>query len=342
MKNLKVNILVDYREQFYSSVRSSTIGFDLDKVKSNFEDNGCYVDFLNFTQVDFNADYNGVIFLYQSSEDRDLYYKSYIQDVIYFLELNGAILIPSFKYFMCHHNKVMQELLIKKQRFECLKVLNSFTFGTYEELKKYGYSGTYPVVLKSASGCTSKGVSLIRNKEELIRNVKKITASFNLHDYLRFKYKEHFKKNYISESTNRQKFILQEFVPGLSGDYKVLVYSGKYYVLNRKNRKNDFRASGSGMFEFLSEPPVMILEAAKEIFNKLSIPYISIDLALNNDEVYLIEYQMLMFGTLTLEKSEQYFEKNNGVWRSVAETPDLEKEFVNSVLFYIKNNNLNA
>jgi len=49
---------------------------------------------------------------------------------------------------------------------------------------------------------------------------------------------------------HRSKFIVQEFIPDLSNDWKVLVFWDKYYVLRRKNRPNDFRASGSGLFSF--------------------------------------------------------------------------------------------
>ena len=42
--------------------------------------------------------------------------------------------------------------------------------------------------------------------------------------------------------------IIQTFIPGLQGDYKVLFFGDKYYMMYRKNREHDFRASGSGNF----------------------------------------------------------------------------------------------
>jgi hypothetical protein len=335
IKLIRILLLVDYRKQFYSSIRSSTIGFDIEKVKSYFNAATYDVEVKSFNELDFNIDYSGVFVLYQSSEDRDLLYKSYIEDNILALRIKGATLIPKFEYFACHHNKSLQELLIGNYQFEHLTILDSEVYGTYEDFCQYGKITEFPIVVKAASGCTSKGVLLAKNTKELDRSVKKLTSSFSIFDYLRFKYKVLFKANYIEESNKRRKIILQEFVPGLTGDYKVLVYGEKFYILERENRKNDFRASGSGLFKYLNVPPVEILEAANELFTKLDVPYLSVDLALSGKKVSLIEYQMLMFGTLTLEKSSSYFTKVKGTWILIEESPNLEKVFVSSIIEYI-------
>ena len=51
-------------------------------------------------------------------------------------------------------------------------------------------------------------------------------------------------KKYHRASVHNRKFIVQNYIDGLSGDYKVLKYGSKFYSLYRKNRDNDFRASG--------------------------------------------------------------------------------------------------
>ena len=76
-------ILTDYRGQFYSSQRSSTIGMNLDKICRNFSDYGVHVTVTGFSDVALNMDCGGKWFLYQSSEDRDLLYKSYISDILF-------------------------------------------------------------------------------------------------------------------------------------------------------------------------------------------------------------------------------------------------------------------
>lgn len=328
----RIILFTDYRDQFYSSVRASTVGFELSKVKKYFLENGVAAEIISFKELDFTQDYTGVYIFYQSSEDRDLLYKNYIQDVIFYLKSRGAILIPDFQYFLCHHNKLYQELMLFNKCFENFIILKSELFGTFEDLVSKGYDGNYPVVVKSASGCTSKGVMLAKNKTELLKCSKKLTSSWHFSDAVRFLFKRYLRKNYIPESLNRNKIVLQQFLSDLDGDYKVLVYGEKYYVLKRYNRKNDFRASGSGLFEFVTEPKENILNAAEELKTKLEVPYISIDFAVSRGGVYLIECQFLMFGTITLEKSNSYFCKNQETktWENVIESPDLEREFVES------------
>ena len=62
-------------------------------------------------------------------------------------------------------------------------------------------------------------------------------------------------KNYVRESWNRGKIVVQEFIPGLKNDYKVLIFGSKYYVLYRRVREGDFRASGQGLLEYRRELP---------------------------------------------------------------------------------------
>ena len=83
---------------------------------------------------------------------------------------------------------------------------------------------------------------------------------------------------HIFESYHRKKFIIQSFVPDLKDDWKVLVYNEKYYVLNRKIRKNDFRASGSNIFDFEKDPPEGLLEFSKNLYEEFDVPYASFDI----------------------------------------------------------------
>ena len=65
----------------------------------------------------------------------------------------------------------------------------------------------------------------------------------------------------------KKKIIIQDYISGLDGDYKVLIYDKKYYVLRRYNCKNDFRASGSGIFVFEENIPRAVLDFAEKVFN---------------------------------------------------------------------------
>ncbi|MBE0369260.1 hypothetical protein PAUR_a3075 [Pseudoalteromonas aurantia 208] len=310
---------------------------DLDKIKNKFSEYGMYIEIIPFQDVDFSQDWSEYYVLYQSSEDRGLLYKGYISDVLTMLEKLGATLIPNFEAFYCHENKVYQSLLGNNIELEGVKIPKSSVYGTLECLENDIENIHFPIVLKSAEGCQSKGVALIKSQKELRSTAKKLMSTFNFKDVLRYKLKSFFKDGYIMESSHRSKVILQEFVPDLPGDYKVLVYKNKTYALKRLNRKNDFRASGSGRFEFSTDVPDEVLQAANNLVEHFKCPYISVDLAFDprGKEVHLIEFQFLMFGTYTLEKSPHYFVKEDANWKVIEQNSVLEHELVDSIVDYI-------
>jgi len=135
---------------------------------------------------------------------------------------------------------------------------------------------------------------------------------------------------------HRSKFIVQEFIPNLSNDWKVLVYWDKYFVLRRKNRPNDFRASGSGLFSFDETVDQRLLDAAREIRQIFDVPMISLDLSISNNRVVLIEFQFIYFGTSTLEESPYYYENDNGNWEKKLGESSLEDIYSYSIVSYIE------
>ncbi|OOF32786.1 ATP-grasp domain-containing protein [Salinivibrio costicola] len=332
-----VILFVDYREQFYSSLRVSTGGMDIPKIVDKFNHNGFFCEVIEFSDFDVDRQWAGKFVLYQSSEDRGLYYKSYISDILLYIKEQGGILIPEYQYFHAHENKVYQSLLSSNVDNSIITVPNTIAFGAYEELLSKVSDISFPRVIKLSSGCQSKGVSLVKTKRQCLKKAKRMMSSFNLVDYLRFNYKRLLKKGYSLESLNRKKIVLQSFIPKLPGDYKVLIYNDKVFVLTRSSRPTDFRASGSGIFKFDTDVPDKVLDAANYLQTYYNCPYMSIDIAYekSNDQCYLIEYQFLMFGTYTLEKSPHYFKKINGAWEIVNETSNLESVFVDSVSSFI-------
>ena len=76
-----------------------------------------------------------------------------------------------------------------------------------------------------------------------------------------------------SRSMHRAKFVAQELLPGLKGDYKVLVYGEKFYVLHRESRKKGFGASGSGRFRFHDVLPAGLLDYAESVFLGFRVPF---------------------------------------------------------------------
>jgi glutathione synthase/RimK-type ligase-like ATP-grasp enzyme len=294
---------------------------------------------MSFSQVDFRnlKNFQNKIILYSSSEDYNLLYKNYIEDIVYGLELEKLKVVPSYKYLKSHHNKVFMEILRDIFSYNSIKNIESKHFGTYEEITETIKSLNYPLILKSSFGSTSKGVTLIKNKSDAINKIKKISSSFNFLNFFRDQIRFIKHKGYQRDSLNRNKFIVQNFIKGLDGDYKVLIFGDKYYVLKRGIKKNDYRASGSGIKSFSHSIPDGILDFSKSFFDILQSPFASLDICFDGNEFFLIEFQLLNFGTYTIEKSPFYFKKKSGKWKCFDKSSNLEEVFVESVNFYIKN-----
>ena len=334
----RIHLLVDYRSHFYASVRRRGASTDLALLKSYFAQDGFDMTVKNFSGIDFRAEnYSGEFVLYQSAEDRGLHYKDYIEDILLGLSLQGANLIPDFCKFRAHHNKVFMEILRDLNDFPGVRSMESRAYGTFEDFRNSSKRHPPDVVMKPSTGAMSSGVRLLTGAREQEAYARKISRSFHLLDYAKDVVNSIVRKDYDRKSNHRRKFIVQNYVPGLTGDYKILIYSKKYYVLFREVRKNDFRASGSGRFSFRDDLPAGMLEYAEKVFSSFRTPYLSIDVAHRDGQFHLLEFQFLSFGNYTLEKSTFCFRKIDGNWSVVREDPILEREVAASVGEYVRN-----
>lgn len=333
----------------------------LGKVDVNKIERCLRVDFeverTTYTKLDLNRNFREYYVIYGSTEERGLFYKGYVEDILLRLMLDGAKLVPGYEYARAYGNKGFQEMLRKRFGILAINNLKSSVIGRYSDFDAGKYTH-FPYVVKASSGSGSRGVRKVQNIKELSKTVKLFSKSaYYDYEFTRLKdlgymkitymfkiwlYKK-MKKSQRLENPKKwfyaNKVVVQEYIDGLDSDYKVLYYYGKYYVLNRKNRANDFRASGSGKFRFPEKVNEIrnILDFAAQCTSEMDVPMISMDIVSTGVECYLIEYQCLGFGPYTLQFSEWYFEKNASGWRRVDGKSNLETEIARSYKEYIKN-----
>jgi glutathione synthase/RimK-type ligase-like ATP-grasp enzyme len=339
-----INILIDYKNRFQYKCGSIPYRSGMDKLmlQKYFKEKGYTVKFFHFSEINFNTmNFKEQIVLYTSSEDIGYHYKSYIEDIILGLQLQGAILIPDYKYLRANNNKVFMEILRKIIGNPELDSLKSSHIGVISDLKKslFFQNDEFGYVIKTAEGAMSRGVSLAKNYKELIRKSKKVSKTKNLYTDLRDIARKILFRNYKMESKYRQKFIIQEFIPNLQNDWKVLVYWDKAYILKRYTRKNDFRSSGSGNFFFEIDFPEGILDFALKIQKIMKLPCISLDICFDNKNFHVVEFQAIYFGTTTLVKSPFYYERQENRWVLIEKKSILEEVYVSCIDSYIKHNN---
>lgn len=334
----EIFLLLDYRDQFYFSTKYRGACVDVIKLKNYFNHCGYDLSIKHFFELDLRAEnYNDKWVIYQSSEDPNLYYKDYIEDVILALKMQGAKLIPDFNYFRAHHNKVYMEFIRDLLPIPEIKSIKSKSFGTLEEYFKSNiFKSNDQYVIKPGSGTRSLNVNLLDSGSKKKKHPYKISRTFTLDNLKLFISRLITGKPFTPMSNNRRKFVIQNFVPNLKGDYRILIYGNKYYVVFRRNRDNNFTASGSGKIDFNTIVPDGLLDYAKSIYEKFNTPFMSLDIGSMDGDFYLFEFQCLCLGQYTLEKSRFYYhETYSHVWNKVFETPDLEREITNTIIQYI-------
>lgn len=332
-----ITVLLDYKGHFTSKWFSKPYrsGMDLKLIENEFKKNGFLVQFKHYPEINFREIDKNDMFLYTSSEDDKVFYKSYIEDIIYGLELKGAKLFPPYKLLKAHHNKVFMEVLRDLSHNDKIKKIKSKYFGTLEEFNRFHNEMSFPSVIKSAAGASSLGVKKLNSLQSSKKILKTISRSksivYEFIDLLRAL--KH--KGYKRESKYRNKFIVQNMLPGLTKDWKILIFWDKYYILERNAKENDFRASGSGIINYPDIIPNGIFDYAKEIFDEFKQPFLALDIGHDGDDFVLIEFQALYFGTHTLDTAPFYYKKENDKWVKHSEITIVEKELVTSVVNYV-------
>jgi len=340
----EVYLLTDYKGFFGSkhNARPPGTGMRKDLLIQYFAPYQILPHFIPFSEVVFrDADWKGKYVFYTSSEDAGLHYKDYIEDIVYGLQLAGAHVIPEYRFLRANNNKVFMEIIRDLMNHPALNTLSSGYYGSLEEALQAYPELHQPLVIKTAAGAMSSGVARAVNTVDLKRILKKFCRTpyfFNeFKNIVRtFKY-----PGYVKDSKYRQKIIVQNFIPGLSNDWKILIFGKKYYIFKRPNRKNDFRASGSGhdIYNYgdTARPPQGIFDFASQIFTLLDVPHLSIDIGYDGKKFHLLEFQAIYFGTVGHERSNCYYEKSGNDWTPVYKILDLEQVYCDCIAAYIKN-----
>jgi len=350
----KLILLTDEDSEFLIA-KSDLMHFtsmNVDRIKSFFLSQNYSVDIYKFSALDLNRNFKGVFILYQTSEAPGSFYKRYIEDLVYFLEKQGAIVLPNHELLKAHHNKIFMELLRMKFTDNCLKTISSHCYGSW--IDAMNYDSEFPVVIKQSSSSGGAGVFLAKNKDEYNKYIKKagqILISSSYSDFFSsiskkvvkktIKYFTPEKSRYLSYNTTpvSTSLVIQSFIKGLSGDFKVLIFGKKYYSMYRKNREHDFRASGSGQFfPVQDDMHEGLLTFARRIKAEIDFPIFGLDVGFDGKNYHLFEFQVIHLGTSALHRSKFWHEYRDGNWIKFEGQSNLEEEFSRSVNDYINSN----
>lgn len=320
-------VVLSKKYNFFNSAGQSWKKLNIEKIVSNLDFPVKVISFeeleeINLSPVD--------LLIYTSSENPEV--RQFIKNKLYYIK-DKCVLIPNYDLLMAHEDKGFQEIMKKEKNFGNLKGCYFFDIDNHQF--------NYPKVLKTAQGAGSSGVFLVKDntdlktiknkffEPDLKRKVIKLQKKFKLNpeEYKIYSYK--YKKFNL--------FVEQDFISNLACDYKVLVFGDRYFALKRNVRKNDFRASGSGDFEFI-DPPLEVLDFAKEITDILKNPYLSLDIAQSDKDCHLIEFQATNFGPYTLLNAPVRYIKVENSWKKEENCRSLEGNYAYALNFFLKEN----
>lgn len=334
----RITLLVDYKQEYFPPHKHTSTTMNLDRLGRRFLDRGFELRIIPFKDVDFrHDDWRGRLVLYQSSQDPGLHYRSYIEDVILGLKLQGAVLIPEYHLMRAHHNKVFMEILRDLSPLEEVKSLRSRSYGTYEDFVHDIDHIRFPAVIKGAYGDTSRAVALIRNGVEARLLARRLSRTVpGPGEVWKNVYRKVFTSGWELDSWHRGKFIVQEFVPDLDHDWKTVVFGPKLFVSVRPTRKGDFRASGSsGARTYPGETPEGLLDFIEKVFSSFQAPFASVDVLHDGRRFYLGEIQFVRFGTGPLIRNTHHFRRVDGEWIRVDGRCEWEREFAECIARYV-------
>ena len=240
--------------------------------------------------------------------------KLFAKQLIYSLEAMGLKVFPDFHTTWHFDDKVGQKYLLEAIG---APLVPSYVFYDKKEAIEWVNQTTFPKVLKLRGGAGSANVQLVPTKKDAIRLVNRafgkgfpqFNRRGNLKERIR-KYKEGkdtlwgvckgigrlFIPTELAKMVGPEKgyVYFQDFIPNNTFDIRIIIVANKAFAIKRLTRKNDFRASGSGMIiynkEEIDEQCVKIAFIVNEKIKSQSIAFDFVFDADNNPMIVEISY----------------------------------------------------
>lgn len=240
---------------------------------------------------------------------------SYFKEKIYFIQFHlGKLVIPNFQTVWHFESKVAQTYLFQLHGIKTPKTVVTFSRDAALNLLS---RTRFPVVEKRSAGAGSSNVRLLKSLKmarrsadatffrsawmEGMRERGRLLGRFSL-NYIRTNWAQLFKL------PNQPVMYWQEFVPLNDRDLRITVIGDRFaFGFWRNNRKNDFRASGSGSIDYERPIPHDVIRYCLQISKKLNFDSMAYDVIFDGDDCRIVE---MSYGYLesAVYASSGYFE----------------------------------
>lgn len=263
------------------------------------------------------ADCDALMWHFHQGDYRDM---QFAKSLIITLESKGIKCFPDIRTCWHFDDKVAQKYLLESVG---APLVPSYVFYSKKEALDWANTTTFPKVFKLKGGAGANNVMLARTKKDAVRL---INQSFGK-GFRQYRWQEHFKeswrlyqlgkntlhdvlrtlyyalKKYPTEFDHyhgREKgyAYFQDFIPNNSFDMRVVVVGEKAFGVKRMTRKNDFRASGSGIIIYnKAQIDERCVKIAFDVNQKLRTQCVAYDFVFdesNNPLIVEISYGLLL------------------------------------------------
>ncbi|MFW5803594.1 MAG: ATP-grasp domain-containing protein [bacterium] len=282
--------------------------------------------------------------------------QNFARQLILSIEKMGIHVLPSYNTCWHFDDKVGQKYLLEAID---APLVNSYAFYNRKDALKWVQTTSFPKVFKLRGGAGASNVQLLKTRNETKKIIHKafgkgfkLTDRFsnlkqriwvlkrdrNIHAVI------HFIKGIIRLIVQKPNLDLlptqkgyvyfQDFIPGNEYDDRIVVVGNRAFALRRYVRKNDFRASGSGVFEYnkrlFNEEVVKIAFQISETINAQSLAFDFIYDRHNNPHIVEASYAYSMGPAY--DNCPGYWDRNLN-WHEKPVNPQffIIEDFINSI-----------
>jgi glutathione synthase/RimK-type ligase-like ATP-grasp enzyme len=202
--------------------------------------------------------------------------------IYYFNEGMGIPTFPSWPAYWHYDDKVAQYFLFRQRG---VPTPRTFAFFGRHEAADFVRRAALPIVYKCAHGAGSANVGLLTSRAGAASYVRKAFGRG-----LRTFFRSERQRGYV---------LLQEFLPGNPGDYRLVCYGDSLVCgFFRHNRPGVPLASGSGEFS-TPDLPTDLLDLVAGVQRRLGNTIMSYDVLKDRTGAWVVVEMSVIFGDLT-------------------------------------------
>ncbi|MCC5921014.1 MAG: hypothetical protein LAT68_11385 [Cyclobacteriaceae bacterium] len=251
------------------------------------------------------------------------------KQILFALEHTGLQVFPNFNTAWHFDDKLGQKYLFERLG---LPFVPTYAFYEKETALSWAKSTTYPKVFKLRGGAGSSNVKLVYTQKQAIQIIKKAFGSgfsnYNAWDSLKerwYKFRKgkasihepikgllrFFQAPPFAKALGKEYHYVyfQDFIPKNEFDLRIIVIGNKAFGLKRLVRDGDFRASGSGVFEYDLSKHQDVIQIAFTASSNLNANCAAFDFIYDSKLKPLIVEVSYGFGTKGSSKCPGYWDR---------------------------------